>query len=466
MTSTFKEYLQYDAIGLAELIRHKQVMPEEVLTAAIERCEAINPSINAVTHKMYDQAKKALTTLDKKAPFYGVPFLLKDLSLNYTGVPTTHGSYFFKDYRPSQDSELVKRYKQAGLVIMGKTNIPEFGTNWVTEPRLLGVCRNPHDLSKTPGGSSGGSAAAVAGGITPFAHASDGGGSIRVPASCCGLIGLKPTRARVPVGPDRGESCSGLSVHHAITRTVRDCALLLDLTQGAELGDPYAAPAAPISYLQAMQKPLLPLTIGLVVEAPGGYPVHADCLAAVNKAAKWCENLGHHVEPITLPIDDEIMSKATMTIWTANLAGSLKQYAQAIKRSYTQDDIEPVNWVLAKMGSQLSATEYVEALAIMHAIGREMAQIFVHYDLILTPTLAMPPVDVGYLSYEESYGSVIDFYKNKGFAFSPFTSLFNVTGQPAISLPMHQTVAGLPIGVQFAGRFGDELTLLQLAHQF
>ena len=464
MTANFKEYSQYDAISLAELIRQKQVTPDEVLEAAIAQCEAINPSIKAVTHKMYDIAQQSLSTLNKDAPFYGVPFLLKDLGLNYAGVPTTQGSHFFKDYVPVSDSELVTRYKRAGLVIMGKTNTPEFGTNWVTESRLLGACRNPHDVTKTPGGSSGGAAAAVAAGIVPFAHASDGGGSIRVPASCCGLIGLKPTRARVPVGPDRGESCSGLSVQHAITRTVRDCALLLDLTQGVELGDPYAAPAAPQSYLQAMQDPLAPLTIGFVTEAPGGYPVHADCLAAVTTAAQWCDSLGHRIEPMTLPIDHELMLKATNTIWAAQLANNITQYAEMIKRSYTQHDIEPTNWMLAKLGCKLPAKEYADALNIMHRIGRQMAQLFVRYDLVLTPTLALPPVDVGYLTYDESQGSVNDFYKNRAMGFAPFTSLFNVTGQPAISLPVHQTAAGLPVGVQIAGRFGDELTLLKLAY--
>lgn len=462
----FKEYSQYDAMGLAELIRQKQVTSHEVLDAAIAECTVKNPAINAVTHEMYDMAEQSLATVNLEAPFYGVPFLLKDLSLNYAGVPTTQGSRFFKEYIPQYDSELVTRYKKAGLVIIGKTNTPEFGTNWVTESQLLGACRNPYDVTKTPGGSSGGSAAAVAAGITPFAHASDGGGSIRVPASCCGLIGLKPTRARVPVGPDRGESCSGLSVHHAVTRSVRDCALLLDVTQGAELGDPYAAPLAPRSYLHAMQQPLSSLTVGLVTQAPGGYPVHEDCLAAVIAAAAWCEQRGHRVEPITLPVDHEVMARATNTIWAAHLAHHLDQYATVIKRAYTPQDVEPTNWVLAKMGCKLPAKEYVEALNIMHRIGRQMAQLFLFYDVILTPTLAMPPVDIGYLSYDESQGSVNDFYKDRAFGFAPFTSVFNVTGQPALSLPMHRTATGLPIGVQFAGRFGDELTLLQLAYEW
>lgn len=462
----FKEYPEYDAIGLVELIRQKQVTSHEVLEAAIAECEAKNPSVNAVTHRMYDLAQQSLATLNREAPFYGVPFLLKDLSLNYAGVPTTQGSRFFQEYTPQYDSELVTRYKKAGLVIMGKTNTPEFGTNWVTESHLLGSCRNPYDVTKTSGGSSGGSAAAVAARITPFAHASDGGGSIRVPASCCGLIGLKPTRARVPVGPDRGESCSGLSVHHAVTRSVRDCALLLDVTQGAELGDPYAAPVAPRSYLHAMQQPLPSLTIGLVTQAPGGYPVHIDCLAAATAAATWCEQSGHHVESITLPVDHEVMARATNTIWAAHLAHNLDQYAQVIKRAYTQQDVEPANWVLAKMGGRLPAKEYAWALNTMHHIGRQLAQLFLRYDVVLTPTLAMPPVNVGYLSYDESQGSVNDFYKDRAFGFAPFTSVFNVTGQPAISLPMYRTMAGLPIGVQFASRFGDELTLLQLAYQW
>jgi len=461
----FKEYEQYDAIGLNELIRSKQVSAEDVLETAITHCEKINPQINAVIHTMYDEAHAQLKIADQTAPLYGVPFLLKDLGMSYKGVPTTSGSQYFKNYVPQFDSELVCRYKKAGLLIMGKTNTPEFGTNWITEPLLFGPCRNPFDLSRTPGGSSGGSAAAVAAGITPMAHASDAGGSIRVPASCCGLVGLKPTRARVPLGPDRGESGSGLSVHHALTRSVRDCALLLDLSCGAEIGDPYAAPSAPASYLQAMQQPLPKnLKVGVVSQAPGGYKVAQECLDGLNKAIKICEDLGFILDEVTLDADDDALKMAGSTLWAANLAASLDAYQQATGQRYKSTDVEPANRMMAKIGKRLSAADYAHALTTMHKKGRQMGVMMQQYDLLLTPTLAKLPVPIGALSYNPDECSVNDFYKEKGFAFAPFTQLFNVTGQPAISLPLHRSKEGLPIGVQFAAAFGHELLLLQLAH--
>ncbi len=459
----FKEYGDYDAVALADLIRRKEVSAQDVLDTAIAHCEAENPALNAVTHKMYDEARAQLVQADPAAPLYGVPFLVKDLSINYAGVPTTQGSRFFQDYVPQYDSELVIRYKKAGLIIIGKTNTPEFGSNWVTESVLLGACRNPYDLSRTPGGSSGGAAAAVAARITPVAHASDGGGSIRVPASCCGLIGLKPTRARTPVGPDRGESVSGLSVQHALTRSIRDSALLLDCTKGFEIGDPYAAPAAPESYVHAMRAPLpTRLKIAMVRQAPGNYPVAADCLRAVHNAAKQCEALGAVIIEETLTMDNEALKLATHTLWCAQLANTLHRYAQFIGRAYTKEDVEEANFFMAKCGVKFTARDYAQALDVIHHTGRQMGQFMQQYDLILTPTLAQLPVKVGELTYDPLHGSVTDFYKQKAFPFAPFTSLFNVTGQPAISLPLHVSAEGLPVGVQFAAAFGNELLLLQL----
>ncbi len=463
---SFKEYVSYDAMGLVELIRNKEVTADEVLQAAIDRCEEINPDINAVTCTMFEQAQQSIQTLSKDGPLFGVPFLLKDLSLAYAGVPTTQGSVFFKDYVPQHDSELVTRYKKAGLIIMGKSNTPEFGTSFITESKLLGACRNPFDLNRTPGGSSGGAAAAVAAGIVPVAHASDGGGSIRVPASCCGLIGLKPTRARVPVGPDRGESCSGLSVQHAITRSVRDSALLLDIAKGFELGDPYCAPPAPESYLQAMQQPLRPLKVGVITSAPDNVPVDDVCIAAVKHAITFCEHHGFIVEEAQWPKLSDQLGFATNTIWAANLADNCMKYVDATGRKFTKEDIEPANLTLIQMGRKLAARDYAHALHVMHSVGRLVANWFLYYDVILTPTLAKPPVKIGELVFDPAGCSANDFFRDKVMTFAPFTSLFNVTGQPAISLPLYKTKAGLPIGVQFAAPFGDELTLLQLANLF
>jgi amidase len=462
---TFKNYEQYDAIGLNELIRNKEVSAEEVLEAAITRCEEINPEVNAIVYKMYDEARDQLKQSDSNAPLYGVPFLLKDLSMCYKGVPTSQGSRLFKDVVSQYDSELVKRYKKAGLIIMGKTNTPEFGTNWVTEPELFGPCRNPHDTSRTPGGSSGGSAAAVAAGITPVAHASDGGGSIRAPASCCGLVGLKPTRARLPVGPDRGESCSGLSTQHALTKSVRDSALLLDLSMGAEIGDPYAAPRAPESYLQALQTPITKkLKIGVVSQAPGGYKVDEECITALNKAINICEDLDYKLEEVSLDADNDELKFAANIIWTSNIAANIDAFAKYIGRDIGEDDVEYSNLYMAKLGRHFTAAEYAAALSTLHQTGRKMGYMMQQYDLLLSPTLAKIPVKIGELCYKAEDGTVTDFYRDKGFAFSPFTQLFNITGQPAISLPLHTSQEGLPIGVQFAAGFGNELLLLQLAN--
>lgn len=460
----FKEYATYDAMGLAELIHNKEVSADEVLQAAIDRYEEINPSINAVTCTMFEQARQSIRTLSNNSPLYGVPFLLKDLSIAYAGVPTTQGSVFFKDYVPQYDSELVTRYKKAGLIIMGKSNTPELGTSFITESRLFGACRNPYDLDRTPGGSSGGAAAAVAAGIVPVAHASDGGGSIRVPASCCGLIGLKPTRARVPVGPDRGESCSGLSVQHAITRSVRDSALLLDIAKGYEVGDPYCAPIAPDSYLQAMQQPLRPLRVGVITTAPHATSTDSVCIAAVNHAVTLCEDLGFVVEEAQWPQLSEELGFAVNTIWAGNLAENCMTYAESIGRKITKEDLEPANYNLLQIGRKLAARDYVHALHVMHSVGRTVANWLLNYDVILTPTLAKPPVKIGELVFYPEKSSANDFFRDKVMTFAPFTSLFNVTGQPAISLPLYKTEAGLPIGVQFAATFGDELTLLKLAN--
>lgn len=463
----FEEYQQYDLLGLRDLIFQKSVSASEVLETAILACETMNPAVNAVTHRMYDLAREQLVHTPHDATLYGVPFLLKDLSLNYAGVPTTQGSRFFKSYVPQQNSELVNRYQKAGLIIMGKTNTPELGSNWITESVLLGACRNPYDLTKTPGGSSGGSAAAVAAGIVPAAHASDGGGSIRVPAACCGLVGLKPSRGRISAGPERGEGGGGLSIHHAVTRTVRDTAILLDISKGNSVGDPYASPPGPVSYLEAMQLPISrQLKIALITEAPGGYPVNDECRRAAEHVATQSASLGANIESVSWPIAFDELKWAIQVIWAGQIAESVTSYAKASGSSDAETKLEPPNLFMYKLGLRLTAQDYVHAIQVMNRITRSMAQMMQSYDLILTPTLAQLPVDIGDLFYESAQGSIADFYKNRCMAFAPFTEIFNVTGQPAISFPAGFSKTGLPLGVQFAAKFGDELLLLQWVETF
>lgn len=451
-----------DATAQAELVRSRQLSPLELVEAVIEFIEQINPKINAVIATMYDQARDTVRTNILQGPFAGVPFLLKDLQAAYEGVPMTMGSKFLKDFRPNGDSELVKRYKRAGLVVVGKTNTPEFGIFPTTEPELFGPTRNPWDLTRMVGGSSGGSAAAVAAGIVPMAHANDGGGSIRIPASCCGVFGLKPTRGRNPLGPHFGDIFSGLIAEHAITRSVRDSAALLDATAGYDLGDPYIAPLPARPFVQEVGAAPGKLRIAFTTMAINGVDVHADCVAAVHDAARLCEQLGHEVVEAAPQLNGEMIGKAFMTIWSAGNAWTADSLSFAVGRKPVQEDFEPATWALMEMGRRRTAPDYLLAVQTLQIFARRVAQFMEQYDILLTPTLAEPPLPLG--SFASPADNPMAGMRRSG-QFAPFTSIVNATGQPAMSVPLFWNSEGLPVGTHFVARYGDEATLFRLAAQ-
>lgn len=451
-----------DATAQAAKIRRKEIKPIELVESAIDSIERLNPTINAVVTKMYDEARAAAQAELADGLFAGVPFLLKDLLASYAGVRMTSGSNFTREFVPDHDSELVARLKRAGLIIVGKTNTPEFGTLPTTEPRLFGPARNPWDVTKTTGGSSGGSAAAVAAGIVPMAHANDGGGSIRIPASCCGLFGLKPTRARNPLGPDCGDMFSGLVAEHAVTRSVRDSAALLDATSGPDLGDPYYASPKARPFVEEVTTDPGKLRIAFMSASPNGVPVHADCVSAVEDAVKLLSDLGHTVEEIKFEVDGERFVDMFMVMWSSGLAWTVDGFAKAIGRKPEESDLEPGNWILYQVGSRQTAAAYLQALEGMQLISRQIAHMFTNYDVLLTPTLAQPPLPIG--SFEPTAEDPLAGMR-VATSFVPFTPLCNATGQPAMSVPLYWNGEGLPVGTHFIGRFGDEATLFRLAGQ-
>ena len=448
-----------DATAQAELVRRKEVQSIELVEAAIERIERLNPTLNAVVTPIYDHARAAAAGELPDGPFAGVPFLLKDLTASFGGVRLTAGSALLRDFVPDHDSELVVRLKRAGLIILGKTNASEFGLLPTTEPHLFGSTHNPWDTGRSPGGSSGGSAAAVASGMVPMAHGTDGGGSIRIPASCCGLFGLKPTRARNPLGPHYGDIMSGLLAEHALTRSVRDSAALLDATSGPDVGDPYWAPPPLRPFLQEVGADPGKLRIAFTTEAA---TIHPDCVRAVNDAAELCADLGHEVVEAAPELDREAFFREFTTLWSAGCSAIMEGIARRTGQTPKPDWVEPLTWGLYELGQQLTAADYLLAVGALQRIARLVARFFVDYDVWLTPTLAEPPVPLGTFDSPPEH-PLQGFYRAGEFV--PFTPICNVTGQPAMSVPLFWNADGLPVGVHFVGRFGDEATLFRLAAQ-
>jgi amidase len=456
------ELAHLDAIAQAELVRTRQVQPLELVEAAIDRIERVNPALNAVVTPMFDEARRAAAGKLPEGPFRGVPYLLKDLLAAYAGVRMTAGSAFLRDFVPGHDTELVARLKRAGLVVAGKTNTPEFGILPTTEPRLFGPARNPWNTGRTTGGSSGGSAAAVAARLVPMSHANDGGGSIRIPASCCGVFGLKPTRARVPLGPEVGDVMGGLVVEHAVTLSVRDCAALLDATAGPGVGDPYWAPLPERPFAQEVGRETGKLRIAFTTAAPTGAKIAADCASAVREVAELCAGLGHEVEEAAPQLDAQLMIQAFLTIWAAGCAWSLDGLGLLTGRAATAEDVEPLTWTLCEMGRKSSGSAYLLAQTVLQRVAREVGRFMTRYDAFLTPTLSEPPLPLG--SFESPPEDPMRAFW-RAVEFVPFTPLANVTGQPAMSVPLVWNSQGLPIGVHFFGRYGDEATLFRLAAQ-
>lgn len=445
-----------DATTQAELVAKKEVTPLELVDATIKRIENSNPKINAVITEMFDDARKIAMDSNLTGPFGGVPFLMKDLEF-FAGARYTGGSRYLKDFVAQVDSELVGRIRKTGLITVGKTNTCEFGLLPVTEPELFGATRNPWNLEHTAGGSSGGAAAAVAAGIVPMAHASDGGGSIRIPASCCGLFGLKTTRGRNPRLPD----VLGIGVSHCISRSVRDSAALLDLTSGSSLGSPFSIKKDEDTFVKHLQKDPGKLRIAYLPTALDGTSIHPDCVQAVEDAAILCEQLGHSVEKDSPSIDVPKFNQAFATIWQLSLASGLASLPNLIGRQPTEDDLEPFTWEMLQRGSKISGIDILQAQAYMQQVAHTLAQFYTQYDLFLTPTLSRPPVKVGEISYK---GDVNEMSKQLN-DWVPYTPLANTTGVPAMSVPLHWTDDGLPVGVHFMAPYGDEATLFRLAGQ-
>jgi amidase len=457
----FDEYRKHEATALAGLIAKREVSAKDVLEIAIARADEVNPAINAIVHKQYDRARKAIAAALPQGPLAGVPYLVKDLAFLDKGEPARLGSSLFKDYVADHDSAYVARCRKAGLVIMGRSSTPEFGLNPTTEPRLHGPCRNPWNLEYSAGGSSGGAAAAVIAGILPVAHATDGGGSIRIPAAQCGLFGLKPSRGRMTFAPDAGEAWGGLSIGHVLSRSVRDSALMLDCTAGLEPGDPYAAPTPEGTFVEALARPPGKIRIALMLKDHRGAKLHPECEKAVKGAARLCDSLGHIVEEADPQLDLVALRPMNASIASANIARSLGLRWKALGREPDAKDVEACTWATYSRGLKVTAVEYVEAIAAAHAAGRRMAAFLTSYDVILSTVLAGPPPKLGYL---DQNGDVATFAERVN-TYLSVTPLHNAAGTPAMSVPLHWTADGLPVGVHFAGRYGEEATLLRLAAQ-
>jgi len=452
-----------DATGQAELVRRNEVSPSELVAEAITRIEKLNPQLNAVIHELFDRAAAEASGPLPDGPFRGVPFLLKDLTAELAGTPLSEGLDFSGDYHSTGTQVLTQRYIDAGFVICGKTNTPELGILPTAEPRRFGASRNPWNTGHSTGGSSGGSAAAVASGMVPAAHANDGGGSIRIPASCCGLVGLKPTRGRNSMAPNYGDVMGGLVCEHVVTRTVRDSAAILDATAGPVPGDPYwAPPLRGPSFAAAAASAPPKLRIAVMTTSPSGSEVHADCVAAARAAATLCESLGHEIEDAAFDVDGDAFVAHFVNAWAAGNAWAIADWEHRLGRAVTEDEVEPLSWALIELGRSLSSAQYLVAVQNLQKISRQIAGYFEGIDVLLTPTLGEPPAPLG--TFDSPPGEpLVGLFRSA--AYVPFTPPFNVTGQPAISLPLHWNGGGLPIGVQFVGRFGDEETLLSLAGQ-
>ena len=455
------EYNRYDATGLAELIRQHNVSSREVVDCATGEIERLNPALNAVISKDFDNAQKMAEQTDSALPLAGVPYLVKDLNTWVDGLPATNGSRAFAEFIPPGDSELVKRLRQAGLIILGKTNTPEFGLNMCTAPTLFGATRNPFNDRYSAGGSSGGSASAVAAGILPAAHATDCGGSIRIPASNCGLFGLKPSRARVPLGNNQAEGLAGFSTAHAVTHSVRDSALLLDLTAGPMTGDIYGTPPVDGTFSSAILQELPNLKIGYCTSGFANETIHTNCKTAAENAARLCTSIGCNVEEVNPEIDGEALREAFDILFTANIKNLVSSIKLAHPDEAIETLIEPTTLACSHAASRFSASDYARALLITQTAAKALGVFFERYDILLTPTLANPPLEIGDITMTNENW---DNYLKQLLDEIPFTPLFNATGAPAASIPLGKSDMGLPVGVQIGAKLGNEAVLLQLAH--
>ncbi|PVH27256.1 amidase [Pararhodobacter oceanensis] len=458
---TETDYIGRDAHDLASLMANGDVSANELLDAALARMEAVNPLINAVINVFEDKARSQIAEGLGQGPLSGVPFLLKDLRASYKGTRSTAGNAFMST-EANFDSIVTNHYKNAGLVIFGKTNVPEMGLAADTYNTLFGPTKNPWDTERTAGGSSGGAAAAVAAGIVPAAHATDGAGSIRIPASCCGVFGLKPSRGRVSYGPDVGEELIGLSTQHVCSRSVRDSALLLDIASVPDYGDPYWAPQPTLSFLEHAQREPGKLRIALVQRPPIETEVDPECLLAARTVARRCEELGHIVEETDHNVRwaDDGYDEALTIILGSGMFANVHAKAKAKGVQVSEKDFLPAIWSFLEVGMRSTAEDFYMASRRMHALTRKMADFHNSFDVILSPTLSQIPLPRASFDYQIKEG-----YTDNVWNFSAYTPLYNASGQPAMTMPLHWTSEGVPVGVQFAARYGNEGTLLELASQ-
>ncbi|MBV9665852.1 MAG: amidase [Actinobacteria bacterium] len=468
MTSTgmATELAAIDAVGQAELVRSGEVTPVELVEAAIERIERLNPTLNAVITPIFDRAREGAAKLPARggdAPLAGVPFLAKDLVVDIEGVRFCEGSRFLRDHMSSYTSELALRWQRAGLMVLGKTNTPEFGMSPTCEPALFGATANPWDVTRSTSGSSGGSAAAVASGMVPAAHANDLGGSIRYPASNCGLFGLKPTRARNPLGPEYGDAASGWACEHAVARTVRDSAAILDATAGPAVGDPYWAPPPARPFSDEVGADPGRLRIGFTSRTPDGTPGHPDCVAALENAVALCAELGHELVEADMPGLTPEAGDSIGTVFNAATSWILRYWVARLGREPGEDELEPLTRVYWEMGERVTAGEYLVAIEVLQRFARGVAGFLTDVDVWLTPTMSLPPLPLGEMvsTPDEPLRSMHKSAPSVRYA----GVIANITGNPAMSVPLHWNQDGLPIGVHFLGRFGDEATLFRLASQ-
>ncbi|WP_435258545.1 amidase [Thioclava sp. FR2] len=460
-----------DATELAGRIAAKEVSPSELLDYAIDKTTSLNPRINAVVLVQEDIARKSILAGLPKGPFQGLPFLLKDLGCEAIDFPSHNGSRLLQNTRYGRDSAIFQRIRDTGVVTFGRTTSPEGGIGAATEAAVYGgPTRNPWNMDHTPGGSSGGAGAAVAAGIVPFAHGSDGGGSVRIPASCCGLFGLKPTRARLPDGPYVGEGWAGMAIDGFLTWSVRDTAALLDACQGADLGAPYVAPPLRAGHMQAISRPPRRLRVMVCTTTFTGKPIHPDCLRVVNEAAKLLQDLGHDMDLGLPKADFEGMMRAWTDIVACGTALGIRKALANRGRELTPDDIEGVSRGAMAHASRLSGADYLDAVGKIHSFGREMAAAFdpetgTGPDIILSSTLAEPPAKIGRFTHATDDYVGYRMGPDMIFSYSPFCAVFNASGQPAASVPMGMSEKGLPIGVQLAARFGADEELIALCSE-
>lgn len=456
------EYAELDGLGLAELVARGDVEPKELAELALQGVEAVNPHLNAVIETFPERAASLTREGLPDGLFRGVPFLIKDLGMTEEGVRSEYCSRLAEGLVADHDTELMVRFRNAGFVNLGRTTTPEMGYSTTTETVLHGATRNPWNTGRITDGSSGGACAAVAAGVVPVAHASDGGGSIRGPAACCGVVGLKPTRGRTPTGPDNGESLSGLGIEFAVTRTVRDSAALLDEIAGPGVGDPYVIPGPDHPYLDVVDTRPGKQRVAFSTTPWFGPDSETEIVAAVEATAALCEEMGHEVVEASPSFDGDAFLKATHDVWCAHLAHGIDHLADVVGRVPGPDNLERCTWACYEYGRSLKACDLLRGLDVFNAVSRRVAPFFCEFDLFVTPNSSMLAPPIGTFDQNAPVLDAWDWTANL-FSFDTFLPLYNTTGQPAISLPLHQSKDGLPIGIHFAARFGGEATLLRFA---